>query len=385
MFKKFISVILCIIAAITVTPTYMGNAAVYSVSAASTSDYPYFYVQLSANGQKAYQLIRQDIIDHKNKTDINFDLSEEDANKITELLFDHDPLTFNIKSSSWCSVNGKITYFEYEFNTSKKEYDKMLSACDEEADNIIEKVKDEKSTYKKLRIIHDELVKLIDYNDRTKYSNDLYGALAKKQAACEGYSKAFSYICAKIGIKSANVSGMTSEDSNYGHMWNKVYYNKKWYNIDVTWDDPVYEKSDLSDYEKSLIEHIFFMVSDEYIGSTHFEYEANTEDNLFKYPAANDNSITYYKVNKKYADSLESAKNIIKKGAASAKGDTYSINFQCSSEKVLDETLDFIKSDLQKYLKRIRKKGKSIDYSAKSYNYSKKDLTITIFIEKNKK
>ena len=63
MFKKFISVILCIIAAITVTPTYMGNAAVYSVSAASTSDYPYFYVQLSANGQKAYQLIRQDIIE----------------------------------------------------------------------------------------------------------------------------------------------------------------------------------------------------------------------------------------------------------------------------------------------------------------------------------
>ena len=70
-------------------------------------------------------------------------------------------------------------------------------------------------------------------------SNIAYGALIEGYAVCGGYSDAMELFLEKMNIKNFKVA---STD----HVWNAVYLDNLWLNLDLTWDDPVV--SDGSDY-----------------------------------------------------------------------------------------------------------------------------------------
>lgn len=109
--------------------------------------------------------------------------------------------------------------------------------------------------YQKLKSLHDELARHVSYdNDAVAYYEqngtvagsyvqafDIYGALARGKAVCEGYAEAFKYLCDRAGIPCVVVGG-NAYTSRYStgesHMWNAVQMEDgKWYNVDVTWDD----------------------------------------------------------------------------------------------------------------------------------------------------
>lgn len=52
---------------------------------------------------------------------------------------------------------------------------------------------------------------------------------------CEGISKAFKYLCDKVGIKSGIVIGNVKGEVA-AHAWNQICIEGAWYNIDVTFD-----------------------------------------------------------------------------------------------------------------------------------------------------
>lgn len=70
-------------------------------------------------------------------------------------------------------------------------------------------------------------------------SNIAYGALLEGYAVCGGYSDAMELFLEKMNIKNFKVA---STD----HVWNALYLDNLWLNLDLTWDDPVV--SDGSDY-----------------------------------------------------------------------------------------------------------------------------------------
>jgi len=101
------------------------------------------------------------------------------------------------------------------------------------------------STREKVLNINNYLAKTVTYDhnadtqEGSRYAHDAYGALADPNhyAVCDGYSKAFLLLCEKEGIESVVVTG-TSIPSMGNHAWNYVKMdNKKWYAIDVTWND----------------------------------------------------------------------------------------------------------------------------------------------------
>ncbi len=58
------------------------------------------------------------------------------------------------------------------------------------------------------------------------------------EVVCEGYSKAFQYLCDLSGIECITVTGYMSDGSSGGnHMWNVVYYDDVNYLVDVTNSD----------------------------------------------------------------------------------------------------------------------------------------------------
>lgn len=142
-----------------------------------------------------------------------------------------------------------------------------------------ENINDSMDEYQKEKAIHDYLVSNTSYSyvrKREGYNSPKYtpyGVLLDHKAVCQGYAEAFELLCACCGIKCYVVSGKaTNDDGTDGHAWNITEIDGNWYQVDVTWDDPIPEK-----YQNG-ISHEYFNISDEYISKNH---EWNREN----YPA----------------------------------------------------------------------------------------------------
>lgn len=102
-----------------------------------------------------------------------------------------------------------------------------------------------KSDYEKVMGYKDEICSLVDYNDdaagddSTPYGDPwqlvwVFDNDPSTKVVCEGYSKAFQYLCDLSGIECYTVSGYADGGR---HMWNIVVLDGKSYHVDVTWCD----------------------------------------------------------------------------------------------------------------------------------------------------
>ena len=119
--------------------------------------------------------------------------------------------------------------------------------------NITSNMNDEE----KIRTIHDYIINNTKYDEQRsdnniiEYKSDTaYGALIEGYALCGGYTDSMMLFLEKFNIKSYKIS---SEN----HVWNHVYLNNNWYNLDLTWDDPINKDG------KDLLEHTFFLITNE--------------------------------------------------------------------------------------------------------------------------
>lgn len=330
MYKKFFSSFLCMF--IIITDVFSANHAAYA-AAANIYKTPYYYTQLSDNAKTAYNALKKAVLNCDKSVKLSYDciIDQKDFEQIAELLIFHDPMTFNLKDIEVSAYNSSIR-FKLVYRYDKDTYDKMAADYKREAEKILSNITDDMSVYKKIRIIHDGIINSAVYDLNSDTNDTIYGTLVNKKGKCDGYSKSFSYICGLAGIRTVTVIGDDKMDnSDSMHMWNKVYYNKKWYNVDVTWDDPVGDLKDNLQYD-------FFMVSDNDLKNTHSENNFS-----FDAPSADDDSKNYFAVNKKYAEDIDSGKKMLKKGLVSAADKKKSrVSLKCSSEEVYKEMKNYI-------------------------------------------
>lgn len=112
-----------------------------------------------------------------------------------------------------------------------------------------------------IKNIHDYIINNSKYdsnrsdNNIVKYKSDIsYGPLIEGYGLCGGYTDAMELFLEDLNVKSFKVS---SEN----HVWNAVYLNNSWLNLDLTWDDPV--TTDSSD----VLNHDFFLITTEKLTS----------------------------------------------------------------------------------------------------------------------
>ena len=133
---------------------------------------------------------------------------------------------------------------------------------------IKELIIDTMTNEEKVKIIHDYIIDNTTYDtlktenihDDTYKSNTAYGPLFEGYAICSGYADVMAIYLNKLGIPNYKISNDT-------HIWNLVYVNNEWLHLDLTWDDPVYEDSNINYdyflitteavYEKNDTEHYF--------------------------------------------------------------------------------------------------------------------------------
>ena len=98
---------------------------------------------------------------------------------------------------------------------------------------------DPNSAINALKTMHDYIINTTKYdsersdNNVINYKSDIaYGPLFEGYALCGGYTDLYELLLEQMHIKSFKVSGDI-------HIWNAIELNGTWYNLDLTWDDPV--------------------------------------------------------------------------------------------------------------------------------------------------
>ena len=136
------------------------------------------------------------------------------------------------------------------------------AAFDQAVKEALSVVKEGMTDLEKAIALHEYIVLNCAY-DYENYLNSTmspnvysaYGVMVDRAAVCQGYALAYKMLLNRSGIECYMV---TSDAMN--HAWNLVKLDGQYYQVDTTWDDPVWDRL-------GLVQHGYMFVSDEAFGT----------------------------------------------------------------------------------------------------------------------
>lgn len=195
-------------------------------------------------------------------------------------------------------------------------------------------------------LIHDMIIEEVDYAynifgipQTAAYAHSIVGVfdgISSTDVVCEGYAKAFQYLCNYAGLESIYAIGWSTSDGySGGHAWNMVKINEKWYNIDVTWDD-----ANGTEYDGYIYDYYNLPTSQFNEGNIH-DYREDIFGGMYSVPDAVSVEASYYNyfgmsVNEASIATEEAFLNVMKKaiGSSELRGDQL-LRFQCNNTTTL--------------------------------------------------
>jgi transglutaminase domain protein len=171
---------------------------------------------------------------------------------------------------------GRVT-----IHIDKSYTDEQINEVDKKIDEVLNKIDKNLSIKEKIKQIHDYIINSTKYDKErsekniVKYSSDIaYGPLVEGFALCGGYTDAMELFLERLNIKSYKVS---SEN----HVWNAVNLDGNWYNLDLTWDDPVASDG------RNILDYSFFLIDTNKLHSIE-KNEHNFDMNVYSELKGND-------------------------------------------------------------------------------------------------
>lgn len=186
---------------------------------------------------------------------------------------------------------------DYFLNDTEKQVLKKMKQVLKE---IIDK---SDSDVEKVKKVHDWIILNATYDLRIKITNDIpassfsaEGIMLYQTAVCAGYAEAFSMFMELLNIESKYIVGT---GNGVNHAWNSVKLDGKWYQIDVTWDDPTPDQGGIS--------YNYFLITDRMMGRDHIW-------DTSKYPAATSTAYRYYAYKDDICETEASVRKRIERG-----------------------------------------------------------------------
>lgn len=122
---------------------------------------------------------------------------------------------------------------------------------------INQQITDNMNDKEKIKVIHDYIINNTKYDKQRSDQNIIYyksdtayGVLIEGYGLCGGYTDSMMLFLEKFNIKNYKIA------SN-NHVWNYVFLDNNWYNLDLTWDDPINKN------QVDTLDNSFFLISDE--------------------------------------------------------------------------------------------------------------------------
>lgn len=166
--------------------------------------------------------------------------SKNSIDKIIESLSMDRPELFFVDWGMSYEYTSSYVKLLPEYRYERKEALEELKGIDSTAESLVKQVRGVDKPGAAL-MLHDVLAKHIEYTNyesNGKESYTIVGALKNKKCVCEGYARAYKYLCDKAGIPCFMIVGFgrTPAGITESHAWNMVKLDGKWYHVDVTFD-----------------------------------------------------------------------------------------------------------------------------------------------------
>ena len=216
---------------------------------------------------------------------LEYNISENEFENFCDYVYSRNTDCFYVVFSGCVSNNkGIIVSVEFEYSIDKSDIPQKKSIFYEKCNEILNLIPENVTDEEKLLILHDYIASNTVYESKVytdigyedAYIRTSYGCIVNRLAVCEGISKAFSYLCKRLGINSYPVTSDAMQ-----HQWNMVELGGKYYHIDVTQDLNVYNLGEFGFHQPAGdITHTFFLksdtqISDEALGnSVHYDWKA---------------------------------------------------------------------------------------------------------------
>ena len=198
-----------------------------------------------------------------------------------------DALNAVIGSCSGClKYYSTVTVAEYtvEYYTTAEQEAELTKAVNEALASL---GLEGKSTYEKVKLIHDYICDRVDYDYEHYFSNEdyklqytAYAAMCNRTAVCQGYAALFYRMCMDAGIPTRMMRG--SADGG-PHAWNIVKIGDYYYNVDATWDG-----------QSDITRHDYFLKGDTWFSMSHIKADIYASDEFCsEFPISPDDYIDY--------------------------------------------------------------------------------------------
>lgn len=220
----------------------------------SAEAFEWFYGSFDDTQKAAYDAFRtaadspfaSDPVTIGNEQDGVAELSVSDLDTVYQgFLYDH-PEIFWLSSSYSYRVSGSAAGEETADAVSvipipetAEELDLQIREFESAAQNMLDRAEKADGDRERAEILYRCLTDEIEYEEEALYDSTLqnehtaYGAIAKKEAVCDGFALAYKYLLDRCGIKCILIPG-TSE--GMPHVWNTVFWDNAWHEADPTWD-----------------------------------------------------------------------------------------------------------------------------------------------------
>jgi transglutaminase-like putative cysteine protease len=304
-------------------PSVDGDTSIYTPTAPISSNEIYFaydYRSLTAAQKQLYTFF----VNNVNALPENLMLGDikvtaDDYQIVYNMILQYDPRFFFLGNEIRAAHYPNDTYLTAIMPSYNDEKNAIISASEkiETAAELILSETTGLGEFDKAVYFYDTLLDRCRYELEGDTARTLYGVFINGAAQCQGYAKAYKYLCNKAGLECYLVNGYTA--AGEAHMWNLVRVNGNWYNVDLTKGD---SNEDFAKYNYCLID-------DAHIYKNYTRDHRNTA-----LPAANSMSDNYYVRKGLYAKTADEAMLIFKRAVLSGT----SVSDGCIEIMVDDET-----------------------------------------------
>ena len=258
----------------------------------------YYYSRLSEDEKDIYSRICQALLHFEPTLSVKGASSANIQKILNAVLFDN-PVFFYLNSRRVMiakSPFGLQLMFCYDY--SKSEADTMWQTAQSKIDDFMTHIKPGMKPLAKQIEAHrwmQQNIKIAEKPyDKTCFS--LVGAVVKGACVCEGFAHAYKLICDRLHLASIIVTGTghLPDGSTELHAWNITRINGITTHIDVTWDA------------------IFGVGAYDYFNLTDDEIAADHVFDRNIYPQCNNNTLSYFTLNKLIAHDKSELTDLIR-------------------------------------------------------------------------
>lgn len=202
-----------------------------------SNDFYFYRNLLSGTYKQAYDQIYYALYNSINNLNMSVAVNSDDiADIVYSIYYDH-PELFLVDSSLTYYMNGSgiVTSLTVNFNGTANDLERSKQLFESTIAPLISLASSLPDDAQKVKLVHDYLTNTIQYVSGSEYNQSAYSAIVNGKSVCAGYAHAFQYCMQKLGIPAAYIIGYAGE----AHAWNLLLLDGEYYNMDVTWDDPI--------------------------------------------------------------------------------------------------------------------------------------------------